>query len=69
MTATIEQRNPTPEHHIVSREEWIMGRKQLLAKEKESTRRIRGRKQDLLAEDSVASDTRVNDGRVQLCDQ
>jgi hypothetical protein len=47
MTATIEQRNPTPEHHIVSREEWIMGRKQLLAKEKESTRRIHGRKQAL----------------------
>jgi hypothetical protein len=44
-------------------------RKELLAKEKESTRRIRGRRQAMLAEDSVASDTRVNDGRAQLSDR
>jgi hypothetical protein len=33
MSATFEQRNPMPEHNIVSREEWIMARKELLAKE------------------------------------
>ena len=46
-----------------------MARKELLAKEKESTRRIHARRQAVLAEDSVASYTRVNDGRVQLCNR
>ena len=33
-----EQRNRMPEHEILSREEWIAARKELLKKEKESTR-------------------------------
>ena len=47
MSATIEQRNP-PQNITSDREtEWIMARRELLAKEKESTRRIGGRKQAL----------------------
>ena len=37
MSATFEQRNPMPEHKVVSREEWI-ALKELLSKEKELTR-------------------------------